>query len=132
MSATVFHVERAAGVHPSLIGLLSDWERDGTHDVLVAGGAPWPNGGFESGLSKARSLLDTPHGRGAALDIWPAGFIPSRSMGDQPQMLALFTAFGDFAVAHGFHWGGHWITFKDLPHVELPNWRSLPYPPQAP
>ncbi len=141
MSAYVGHIERALGVHPSLLALLEDWNRFGLHDVVIAGGEGWPNGGlrtdvleqhkaFVAGLTKARTLADTPHGRGAALDVWPRGFNPHRGFDTQPDMPDLFRVFGQFAEDRGFVWGGDWASFQDLPHVEIADWRHLPYPPQ--
>ncbi len=148
MSAYVAHIERALGVHPSLLALLEDWNRLGSHDVVIAGGEGWPNGGlrtdvleqhkaFVAGLTKARTLADTPHGRGAALDVWPYGFNPHRGFDGQLDMPALFRVFGQFAEDRGFVWGGRWdfhtpgsTLSGDYPHVEVADWRHLPYPPQ--
>ena len=139
-SPLVLNVERAAGVRPELRALLDDWAREGTHPVLVA-----PDGGlrfgaadaakqaafFASGASKAATLADTPHGRGAALDVWPVGFAPGKTMDSQPTMRARFQVFGEWAERKGFTWGGRWKSFGvdgDAPHVEIPNWRRLPMP----
>lgn len=145
--ATVFHRERARGVHPDLQQLLDDWAQSGTHDIVIAGGNGWPNGGLRTkaevdaahagGLSNATDLSQTPHGRGAALDVWPVGFVPSKSFDAQPGMQDLMKAFGDFAVAKSLVWGGRFSgTYSptstvsgDWPHVELANWTSLPFPP---
>jgi hypothetical protein len=136
----VFYRERAEGVHPALVGLLDSWERDGEFAVQVAGGEGWPYpGGLRTdeatqaaaaatGLSAASTLKDTPHGRGAALDVWPMGFEPYQSFEVQPGMRELMTRFGEFAEARGFEWGGRWGK-ADYPHVQVPGWRSLPFPP---
>lgn len=136
--------ERADGVHPELKALLDAWEHEGTHVVVVAGGPTWPySGGLRTdeeqsaahagGLSNASNLKDTPHGRGAALDIWPAGFNPNADFTAQPHMRALMADFGTWAESYGLVWGGRWKTATwpdgDMAHVELKNWRSLPYPP---
>lgn len=146
MSAKVLNAELAIGVHPSLVALLEAWEQHGTHDVMVAHGVGFPAGGlrtdvlaqhkaFVDGLTKARTLADTPHGRGAAIDIWPVGFNPHRDFSTQPGMEDLFRDFGEFAEGMGFRWGGRFGGFGqhgDMPHVEILNWHSLPYPPAAP
>lgn len=136
----VLNRERAAGARPELLELLDAWEREGTHAVMVA-----PDGGlrfgseaaakqaafFKSGASKAATLADTPHGRGCALDVWPTGFNPSKSMDSQPDMRARFRVFGEWAERKGFVWGGRWASFGpdgDAPHVEVPNWRRFPMP----
>ena len=139
--------ELAAGVHPQLQALLDDWNANGTHPVRIG-----DNGGLRtdsliqqaiaaSGLSKATNLATTAHGRGAALDVWPVGFNPNASFASQPAMMALMQVFGEFAEARGYKWGGRWqIKFTpeqkaglappgDWPHVEMPDWVALPYPP---
>lgn len=133
----VYHRERADGVHPQLQQLLDAWAREGTHNVVVAD-YPGP-GGLRTdeaeqqelhadGLSGAASLIDTPHGRGAALDVHPEGFDPHRGFGSQADAELRLRAFGEFAERYGFVWGGRWSK-PDMPHVELPNWRALPFPP---
>lgn len=138
-TAHVLNRERAAGVHPSLLKLLDDWERVGWFDVMIA-----PDGGvrtdeakqaklYAQGVTKAKSLSETPHGRAAALDIWPVDFEPfvSGTWAAVPEVVKTqFYAFGQFAQEQGFNWGGAWSSFKDYPHVEVPNWRLLPFPPQ--
>lgn len=132
----------AAGVHPALQALLDAWEREGWFDVEV--GTPFggfPGGGLrtasdaggqlaacQQGLSGACTLAETPHGRGAALDIWPAGFVPTRDYASQPGTLELMRQFGQWAKTQGFDWGGDWAN-PDMPHVEMRGWRSLPFPP---
>lgn len=140
MTVRVLNLEKARGCHASLIHLLTEWEARGTHDVLIADALGFPAGGlrtdvleqhkaFMDGLTKARTLGETPHGRGAALDVWPVGFNPHRDFKSQPTMETLFRAFGEFAEGLGFRWGGRFASFKDLPHVEVADWLSLPYPP---
>lgn len=146
--------ERAAGVLPELLALLDAWEAEGTHDVIVA-----PDGGLRTdaalqatyastGGSEASRLEDTPHGRGAALDVWPVAFLDyvPKALGGNAARWATwaevpdsvkvqFRAFGDFAKKRGLVWGGDWrsSTFPngDQPHVQLRDWRSYPYPPRG-
>lgn len=144
-SAQVLERQRADGVHPDVQALLDAWTQEGTFDVTVAGGA-YPGGGLRSaldvakaasmGLSNATSLSTTPHGRGAAIDLWPAGFNPDSTMTAQPDAMAKFQQLGAFYQSHGFVWGGGFTsivapdgTQGDLPHGEMQNWQSLPYPP---
>ena len=147
----VLHLERARGIHPQLRALLDSWCVDGSHNVLVA-----PNGGVRTdealqastaaaGLSQAKTLRSTPHGRAAAVDVWPVSFLPfvplsaggtgSRwvSWEQLPELVRNeFFLFGLFAETKGLKWGGRWRgkTFPngDQPHVELPDWQSLPFP----
>ena len=151
--STISHRERAAGVHPLLQALLDAWAQEGTHDIVVA-----PNGGVRrdaalqrklaaAGSSNATSLSTTPHGRAAALDVWPASFlpfVPTSAGGTGPRWVAWealpqqvrdeFRAFGEFAERRaGFRWGGRFrganFPNGDQPHVELSSWAALPFPP---
>lgn len=142
---------RADGVHPQLRALLDAWELEGSHVVVVA-----PDGGVRTdaakqagfaagGMSGAATLATTPHGRGVALDVWPASFLPHvpvssggvaarwTSWEDLPESVrAEFQAFGEFAERRGLRWGGRWrsATFPngDQPHVELAQWTTYPFP----
>lgn len=139
----------AAGCRRELLALLDAWEVDGTHDVLVPGpdelrafsGPPaglraGPDAeaaqaqAYAQGLTQARTLRDTPHGVGAALDVWPVGFDPRIPWERQPgEVRSQFLAFGVFAEARGFVWGGRWRSAKfphgDQPHVEIRPWRAV-------
>jgi hypothetical protein len=147
----ILHRGRAKGVHPRLMDLLEAWETHGSHIIVVA-----PNGGLRTdaalqakfaatGQSGASTLDRTPHGRGAALDIWPLQFlehVPASSGGVAtkwttwqalPAFVKLqFQAFGEFAEKRGFKWGGRWngprFPNGDQPHVEIPDWQHLPFP----
>ncbi len=149
-SRKVRYLENAAGTHPALRALLTAWDSTGTHTVTVApAGTDWPiPGGLRLevegqaqaaalGLSNATTLRDTPHGRGAALDVWPDGFNPRRGFDVQPSMKQLFQVFGEWAelqavrvgsAEFSFTWGGR-FSKPDMPHVEIYGWRSLPFPP---
>lgn len=146
----VNHLEHAAGVHPALRALLGAWNSSGPHRVVISpADTDWsPTGGVRTdeasqaaaagaGLSNASALRDTPHGRAAALDVWPEGFNPHRGFDAQPGMLPLFNVFGEWAesqrVVFGgalfeFSWGGRWSK-PDRPHVEIRGWQQLPFPP---
>ncbi|PZR07086.1 MAG: hypothetical protein DI536_28945 [Archangium gephyra] len=148
----VLHLERARGVHPDLRALLDEWAKHGSHDIVVA-----PNGGVRTdeklqaqlaagGSSKATTLRSTPHGRAAALDVWPVSFLPYVpaanggtgkrwvSWENLPELVRReFHVFGLFAETQGFEWGGRWRdeVFKtgDQPHVQMKGWKTMPFPP---
>lgn len=133
--AKVFHRERALGVHPKLLRLLDDWETQGPFDlgVGVDGGVRWDEALqarlFAEGRSKAKTLADTPHGRGYALDCYPAELSPSGKVRYCLESLDVrWWALGDFAEKRGLVWGGRWRRFRDRPHVEVPGWRNAPMP----
>jgi hypothetical protein len=137
----VFHFDRVEHCHPKLVAFFAWW---GAH-------GPWPitipaSGGirsdsleqarlFAEGFTKARLLIDTPHGRGCAADAYPAILDPTsrfvagvRNDAKDPRAAKMFAQYGALAETHGLTWGGRW-TFQDLPHVEVPGWRDTPYPP---
>lgn len=132
--------ERAAGVRPELLRLLDAWQTEGAHVVMIAADGGLRIGAaaaaaqakfFREGNSKAATLADTPHGRGAALDVHPLGFDPRRPMAEQPLMRERFRIFGEWAEKRGFVWGGRWASFGpdgDAPHIEIANWRRFPMP----
>lgn len=143
-SPRVRNRERAKGVRGELQTLLDDWEREGTHDVMIPS---WPWGGLRTseadqaklagdGFSAANTLEKTPHGRGGGLDVWPVEFekhVNGTWAAVPEHVKQQFRDFGAFAEARGFVWGGRWSSATypngDQPHVELRNWRSLPFPP---
>lgn len=151
--ARVLNRSAAYGVHPKLQEFLDLWEQRGPFDIEIGELPGFPGGGLrtdEAGQAKACStptsgggtlssacdLASTPHGRGAALDLWPVGFgfNPYLSWAQwTPEIKAAFETIGEFAEAQGLTWGGRWrsATFPhgDQPHIEMKNWRTLPFPP---
>ncbi len=145
----VINRERAAGVHPTMLAFLDYWEVNGPFDVEIGQLPGFPGGALrtaadaggqaaacEADLSSACTIIDTPHGRGAALDLWPVGmgFNPWTPWRQQPEHIkAAFEQIGLAAERFGLEWGGRWRNEKmpdgDQPHVQMKNWRSLPFPP---
>lgn len=62
-----------------------------------------------------------PHCRRAAYDMAPV--VKERVCWDR---LDLFAELGRIGKELGLVWGGDWPKLKDMPHFELPDWRSLP------
>lgn len=133
--------ENAEGCDARLQAALDAWEAQGEFDIVVAdeGGLRTDEAEqeklFASGLSRAANLASTAHGRGAALDLYPDGFDPHRSWAEQPlgeQMVkGYFYAMATFFESRGLVWGGRWKGFPDWPHFEVPDWQSLPFPPNV-
>lgn len=134
----VLNIERAAGCREELKDLLEQWKIHGTFDITVAVDGGYRFGPeaetaqanfFAAGLSRARTLEDTPHGRRCAVDCHPVGFDPHKSFADQaPGMREKFKAWGAFVEACGLVWGGRFGGFGfdgDTPHAEIPHWRTL-------
>lgn len=137
--------ERANGTDGRLQRFLDYWAVSGPFALMVA-----PDGGvrtnearqasyYAAGTSKARTLDETPHGRGGAVDLWPEGFDPTKPVDEATYQR--FLAIGAAAERAGLGWGGRWTgAFPpstanpyggDLPHVEVRDWASLPYPPEV-
>lgn len=128
--------QRLSEVDARLVQLIQLWEYEGTHNIFIPADGALRAGVeasshqlqlYMSGTSKARTLLETPHGRGAALDVWPAGYDFAKDVSEQPVMKERLVTFGTFAKRFGFEWGGDWTSPKDYPHVQLHNWRSIPF-----
>lgn len=132
----VLYVERLRGVLPQLQATVLRW--NGPFNILVA-----PDGGlrigaaaaakqleyYRTGASKAKTLQETAHGRGAAVDIWPEGFDPTKSLDLQPAIRARFVFIREWALEQGLVLIGTPAETWDYPHWQLPNWTSYPYPP---
>lgn len=87
---------------------------------------------WREGKTHARYLPDTPHGRGGAVDLWVyklGTLVPTFDTSD-PDTLHRYGVIGMLGKAHGLVWGGDWTSLRDLPHLEVPDWRDLPFPPR--
>lgn len=151
----VFHREHAAGVHPRILAFLDWWEANGpwpvtvppdgglrtdaTQRVLYAKGrtAPGPHAGEKNEpalgrtVTNAQTVHDTPHGRGAAVDLLPVKLDPTgtKVLAIIDNDKGLFKTFGLIVETYGFVWGGRFHRV-DEDHAELPAWRQLPLPSQ--
>jgi RHS repeat-associated protein len=74
--------------------------------------------------AKTSTTLNSAHLKGYAADI-----IDSRWGWGGPAAKHSFRYWhelGAVAQRQGLTWGGHWKTFPDPAHVQMPNWRTLP------
>ncbi|RJS26082.1 hypothetical protein DRW03_06380 [Corallococcus sp. H22C18031201] len=130
----VYHRERAAGVDARLLAFLDWWEVHGAFPLVVAdkGGRRTSEAEqaalYARGVTKARTLAETPHGRGGALDLVPYDVERRVGLYEGPGVAAQYAAMGAAAKAQGLVWGGDWTSIKDMPHVEVADWRRLPMP----
>lgn len=139
MKRRVWHRQRATGVHPALLGFLDAWDSWATAPfpivVCPEGGLRTDDGKqrmlYANGKSKAKTLADTPHGRGAAVDVAPYRRNADGLFAPDYSNRTDFFVIGEFAEGLGLVWGGRFKSFFDGPHVEMPNWRSLPYSPKG-
>ncbi len=158
----VFHIQDriyVPGMDPRIVAFFTWWDEFGPFAITIPpdGGlrkddagqaalfakgrtAPGPHAG-DSGypplgltVTNARTLKDTPHGRGCAGDAYPAILNGARDTviaiyadDRDPKVDLLFHAYGIIAEDNGLTWGGRWRR-KDKPHVEVPDWRKLPLP----
>lgn len=158
----VFHFNRVSGCDPRIIAFFGWWNVHGPYSLTVPelGGmrsdalaqlnlwrqgreTPGPHAG-EPGypplgqiVTNAKTLFDTPHGRGKAADAYPAILDPTgtfvvgiKSNDKDPQTLLQFAQYGALAEAHGLEWGGRWAK-PDRPHVQCKNWRDPSPPPNG-
>lgn len=134
----LYHRERASGLEPQLEMFLDWWAAFGPFPLVVPalGGVRTDEATqaalYARGVTNARTLAETPHGRKGAVDLAPytrQGALYAPDYSETPANLARYETLGRAAEAHGLRWGGRWSR-PDRPHVEVPNWRSLPFPPR--
>lgn len=127
-------------VHPEFRKLIDGWKtHPNTFDIKIVGGMRNDEAEvarlYAIGMSNAKNLSQTPHGRGGAIDIHPVEFNPRIPWPDQPTAIKnKFLIFGMYAEGAGYEWGGRWrgskFPYGDQPHVERKDWRTMPYPPK--
>lgn len=128
----VRNVDRAAGVDGRLLAFLQWWDKNGPFVITVGNDnaglrtdEAWQAAAYARGVSGAKTLSETAHGRGGALDVY--GYEPGDGWKLALNDRAKFTAIGEAAEKHGLKWGGRFSKF-DGPHIEVPDWRALPMP----
>ncbi len=149
MKRRLFHFGRLNNCDPRILAFFEWWADEGPFPLTIPPGgglrtdSAHQEGLFLAGYSRARTLDLTPHGRGAAADAYPAILDPSGSFVESIFLAAettegrkLFVQYGELAEARGLKWGGRFKPLSqstglgwDLPHLELPRWQDLPYPP---
>jgi peptidoglycan L-alanyl-D-glutamate endopeptidase CwlK len=134
----ILHPERLRGLHPGLLRFAKEAEHvfEAEYDLAIVSGlrteteqeALFAKGRTTPGpiVTKAQHALQTAHGRGCALDFCPV----SRATGWLWEDEEAFRLVGVYGEALGLTWGGRW-PMRDLGHLEVPNWRSLPFTPEG-
>lgn len=128
------HKERAEGVDPRLLVWLDQAEADLPFDLIVTAGirtADEQNALYARGRTAPGPVVTNadaqhaPHCHGGAVDVAPLvnGDVP---WNPSDPGYDLWPKIGEHAMIRGFTWGGCWKTIKDMPHVEVPDWRDLP------
>lgn len=138
VGAQVLHYERAYGCHPDLIAFLNWWQAHGPFDILVAADGGNRTDAIKqasycaTGTSNACTLESTPHGRGCGLDVYPVGFNTQLDLSQQPEILEKFKVISEAGEAFGLTSGIHFhigpSKSPDYPHLEVTDWRQLPFP----
>lgn len=138
----VFHRERADALDVRLQVALDTYAENGPFPLVVVDGlrvGPAAEAAqlqyFNDGRSHAKTLDQTPHGRGGAFDFavvdQSSGVAVLRTL-SAADNADTYRAVGEYFEGLGFTWGGRWGGFGahgDSVHVEVPDWRSLPFPP---
>jgi hypothetical protein len=143
----VHHIDRLERTDARILAFFLWWADSGPHPITIP-----PFGGlrdsekdqadlFKHGASKARTLKETPHGRGGAADALPAVLDPSGRWvkaiydGKHPEGRKRLLIYGELAEQAGLRWGGRFKPLDkdglgwDLAHVEVFDWLVLPFPP---
>lgn len=146
----VRHFHRISGCDNRLISFFAWWSASGPFTLTIpqTGGIRWDEFEqarlYENGASKAKTLADTPHGRGAAVDAHIAILSPDESYVQairlnlsDPETRQMVLTYGEAAERHGLVWGGRFKPLDDdglgwdSAHVETPDWRRLPFTPRT-
>lgn len=142
--AKVFHDERVQGLAPELVLAVEEYARYGPLPITVTSGlrtdeeqrALYAKGRTVAGsiVTNAQTAADSAHGRAAAFDFAPVrevsnGAVRRVWLGEEAE--EKYRVVGEWFEARGLVWGGRWRGLVDMPHVELLNWRALPFPPRG-
>lgn len=114
-------LERLRGVHPDLIAVMQEAIR--YTDFTITEGLRTKERQkelYDGGFSKT---LDSKHLTGEALDIapWPVDY---KNLEAFHFLAGVVTAvatrlYNEGTITRKLKWGGHWKSFKDMPHWEL-------------
>lgn len=139
----VFNLQNLDGCDARLLAFVDWWELHGSFPVTFAADSGVRTDEahqadlFLTGKSNARTLADTAHGRGGGIDGYPAVLneagdgVSSILVDSSAETLRRYREWGEAGKRCGLVWGGDW-TLRDYPHLELPDWKRLPYPPKRP
>lgn len=127
---------RCNTVDQRLQAFLDGWAKDGPFGLFVpVDGARRTDEALQAKLyaekrSNAKTLAETPHGRGGALDLYPVVDGKTLGLGDpQGAAMAEYLRYAGVIAARaklaGFKWGGDFKSLKDWPHVEVPDWKTV-------
>lgn len=145
----VFHAERCPP-HPKLQAFVQWWQESGPFPVVIVFGtrtdeqqrALYAQGRTTPGriVTNAPDGSSTAHGRGGAIDCQPVrdsagGLVKLIWTGDEADpgeratARALLTQYAQCVRDFGLRSGADFPGLADMPHAEVADWQSLPYPP---
>ncbi len=118
--------QRLVGVHPDLVRVLERAARDGAIEWFVTEGVRSMDRQAELAAAGVSRTMRSRHLTGHAVDLAVRGG-ESGVRWDRPAYEALAVEILAAAQAEGvaIEWGGHWRSFFDGPHFQLP-WRDYP------
>ncbi len=119
-------LERLEGVKPLLIAIAVEAVRESPYDFGIPqfGGfrtKEQQNNLYKKGVSRADGYYrKSSHQTGRAFDIY--GYVDGKATWDKDIMTAIARHIKKVALERynvKLIWGGHWESFKDLPHFQL-------------
>lgn len=116
---------RLRGVHPDLVRVVETAIGRSSMDFTVLEGLRTAKRQAELFNAGASKTMNSRHLTGHAVDLAP--WIEGRVRWDWPlyDKLAITLLGAASALNIPLEWGGHWETFKDGPHFQLP-WKDYP------
>lgn len=143
----VHHAERCPA-NPKLLAFVKWWSEHGPFPITIVRGnttdadqwALYQQGRTKPGkvVTNAASAGSSAHGHAAAFDahpvreLYPSGGVKLIYLGDEEdeavraEALRLFSIYADLAEKHGLESGRDFSGLEDWPHVQDPEWESLP------
>ncbi len=127
-------IPETGGLRTDEAGQEELWNQGRTAPGPRAGDTGFPVLGLT--VTAAKTLAQTPHGRGGAGDAEVAVVMNGRVIATltdtrQPKIRLQYEHYGLLAEEHGLEWGGRWKS-KDMAHVQVPDWKHLPMPNHIP
>lgn len=121
----VKYKQRAAGIRDELLTFIELVDQHFPYQVNIA-----QDGGFRTdelrqaalyaaGKTRAKTLKETPHGRGCAVDL--IVIIDGKIA---PGTHRAWEELGKMGEDIGLEWGGRWKTLVDKPHFQIRGWKN--------
>ena len=82
---------------------------------------------YEQGRTKPGKIV-TNAKAGESAHNWGLAFDGAPLLGgkiDWDPENPIWTRYGQVATESGLEWAGNWVSFKEYPHIQLPNWEQF-------